>query len=161
MHEICTISFNLSRLLLVFIHFIFFYIFLMLFPLPCCNAFILFKALWIVLYMKSATNKFDFDLRQLAPSVCKVSYWSKHINNQPSIHVQGFICWICKHRMHNRLKGVHESRLGLLADKREVVLLYRQWTASAAFFPAFDSTIRLPFLTETFQIVLHGLWTYI
>jgi len=28
---------------------------------PRCNAFILCEALWIVLYMKCATNKFDFD----------------------------------------------------------------------------------------------------
>jgi len=67
MHEICTISFNLSKLLLVFIHFKYFISFYLYsftyfnaFSAPCCNAFILCEVLWIVLYMKCATNKFDF-----------------------------------------------------------------------------------------------------
>ena len=52
MHEICTVSFNLSRLLLAFIHLNYFISFSLYsftyfnaFSAPCCNTFILFKAL--------------------------------------------------------------------------------------------------------------------
>lgn len=62
---ICTLSFNLSRLMLGFHNFFHLIIsddfcnVLIVFFLSCCNAFnVLCKALWIVLYMKCFTYKY-------------------------------------------------------------------------------------------------------
>jgi len=59
MNEICTIYFNLSKLFLFILIILFLSIYILLhifnaISAPRCNAFILCKALWIVLYMKCA-----------------------------------------------------------------------------------------------------------